>query len=75
MNAYTGYVILYFHSYESCCWVGLDSHDGRSWKLAAAIDMNIRPDTGRINSSPIAESLPVQFMEKGCSHYVLQIPG
>ena len=68
------YVYYCTFSYESCCWVDLVSHDGRGWKLGAAIDLMRRSDTGHINSSPISESLPVQFMEKGCT-YALQIPG
>ncbi|XP_060556057.1 deleted in malignant brain tumors 1 protein-like isoform X2 [Ruditapes philippinarum] len=41
-----------------------------SWKLLINADLSVRPDTGRINSSPRAEITPIVRLQYNCNHTI-----
>lgn len=53
---------------------GVYHGDDVEWELRAKIDLTLRSDTGRINSSPNSVITPVMKIQHGCEHTIL-IPG
>ncbi|XP_072040586.1 uncharacterized protein [Amphiura filiformis] len=64
--------------FNQCCWIGPlvnapKYHTNQGYKMMTEIDLRPRPDTGRINSSPITEHIPVQLLHSGCKYW-FEIP-
>ncbi|XP_045205733.2 CUB and sushi domain-containing protein 3-like [Mercenaria mercenaria] len=61
-------------SFSSCCWIStlVVGKDG-NWNVQASVDLSVRSDTGRINSSPTVEMTPVLNLQHGCS-YTVKLP-
>ncbi|XP_065903921.1 integrin beta-like protein C [Dysidea avara] len=49
------------------CWI---SPLGCSWNISTTFSLNIRNDTGQINSSPRAITTPVLRLQQGCNHTI-----
>ena len=47
---------------------------GGWWEVRVKVDLTLRADTGRINTSPVTAVLPIIRLQHGCSH-TIQIPG
>ncbi|XP_071821080.1 uncharacterized protein [Apostichopus japonicus] len=59
--------------FSGCCWISLRNDAGGDWFLMAAIDLSVRNDTGRINSSPTTTTLPILRYHQEC-HNTITIP-
>ena len=49
------------------CWI---SPLGCNWNISTTFSLNIRNDTGHINSSPRAITTPVLRLQQGCNHTI-----
>ncbi|XP_022787832.1 uncharacterized protein LOC111327814 [Stylophora pistillata] len=52
-------------SYSSCCWISL-TNGGGNWFLSTTANLTVRPDIGKINSSPISALSPIVRHQQGC---------
>ena len=63
------------YSFTGGAWIStLNVGKNGNWKLLVKADLSVRPDTGRINSSPKAEITPIVRLQYGCNHKIT-IPG
>jgi hypothetical protein len=61
--------------FQGHAWIStLNVGSNGGWKLLVNADLSVRPDTGRINSSPRAEITPIVRLQYGCNH-TITIPG
>ena len=66
--------MLYFR-YAGKGWLNGAKHaQDAEWELRMIVDLTVRADTGRVNSSPRASMSTVIRVQQGCSH-VLNLPG
>ncbi|PFX27260.1 CUB and zona pellucida-like domain-containing protein 1 [Stylophora pistillata] len=54
-----------YTSYSSCCWISL-TNGGGNWFLSTTANLTVRPDIGKINSSPISALSPIVRHQQGC---------
>ena len=59
-------------SAKGCCWVS--PYLSSSWDIFTSIDLTVRQDTGKINSSPQARFLPVIQIQEGCNSSIAIAP-
>ncbi|XP_065832505.1 uncharacterized protein [Oscarella lobularis] len=55
--------------FTGCCWISslVVGRDG-DWIVSTTIDLNVRRDTGKINSSPISATSPIIRLKQHCSY-------
>eukprot|EP00118_Oscarella_pearsei_P021145 m.235962 g.235962 ORF g.235962 m.235962 type:complete len:1784 (+) comp40130_c0_seq16:813-6164(+) len=58
-------------SYTGSAWIGGLVSGGGSWAVPTTVDLSVRTDTGKINSSPISATAPIIRLQKGCSYSLL----
>lgn len=61
-------------SYEGSNWISLVHHSGASWQLRMYVNLTVRNDTGRMNTSPVTTMTPIVRLKFGCNHTIF-IPG
>ena len=56
-------------SFTGCCWISslVVGKDG-DWVVSTTVDLSARPDTGKINSSPISATSPIIRLQQNCSY-------
>ena len=61
--------VLRLCSFTGCCWISslVVGRDG-DWIVSTTIDLNVRRDTGKINSSPISATSPIIRLKQHCSY-------
>lgn len=62
------------HSYEGYNWISLVHESGASWQLRMYVNLTVRNDTGRMNTSPVTTMTPIVRLKFGCNHTIF-IPG
>ncbi|XP_035667071.1 integrin beta-like protein C isoform X2 [Branchiostoma floridae] len=64
-------------SFDGCCWITVQRPNGGThdpdWNLVSHVDLSVRPDTGRPNSSPISASSAIYRVQISCDT-VIRIP-
>ena len=58
--------------YSGGAWISGLNRGGGSWSILTTVDLNRRPDTNQINSSPISATSPIVRLQEGC-YYNLAI--
>ncbi|KAJ7377445.1 hypothetical protein OS493_029348 [Desmophyllum pertusum] len=53
-------------SYSGCCWISLTNGGNGNWLLSTTVNLTIRHDNGKINSSPISATSPIVRIQRGC---------
>ncbi|KAJ7377434.1 hypothetical protein OS493_029335 [Desmophyllum pertusum] len=53
-------------SYSGCCWISLTNGGNGNWLLSTTVNLTIRHDNGKINSSPISATSPIMRIQRGC---------
>ncbi|XP_053399313.1 deleted in malignant brain tumors 1 protein-like [Mercenaria mercenaria] len=57
--------------FQGAAWIStLNVGADGSWKLRVSANLNVRRDTGTINSSPTAEITPIVRLQYGCNHTI-----
>lgn len=54
-------------------WISL-VRGGGNWEVRVKGNLTVRPDTGRINTSPITAVPPILRLQHGCNH-TIDLPG
>ncbi|XP_053403678.1 uncharacterized protein LOC123566560 [Mercenaria mercenaria] len=54
-------------------WIALDFGTGGNWNISTVVDLRVRNDTGRSNTSPFAAAKPIYSMKFGCTN-TIQLP-
>ncbi|XP_053391178.1 CUB and sushi domain-containing protein 3-like [Mercenaria mercenaria] len=61
-------------SFSDCCWIStLVVGAGGNWNVQATVDLSVRSDTERINSSPTVDMTPMLNLQHGC-FYKIELP-
>ena len=61
------------NSFQGKAWISLVSGGGR-WEIRMAVNLTLRNDTGKLNTSPISAMTPIVRLQHGCNHTIV-IPG
>ncbi|XP_071812319.1 uncharacterized protein [Apostichopus japonicus] len=69
---YTASENMFTVGFSGSAWLTLMNGAG-SWDLLTIVDLTVRADTGRINSAPVTDILPVVPFKNGCTN-TLTIP-
>ncbi|WAR04113.1 SIBC-like protein, partial [Mya arenaria] len=64
---------LFEFGFTSSAWIPLEIGGGGDWKLNVKANLNVRSDTGRINSSPTTDNAPIVRLQQNC-HHKIKIP-
>ena len=68
------YIYIYImYRYTGNAWISLVRGGGR-WEVRVKGNLTVRPDTERINTSPITAISPILRLQHGCNH-TINIPG
>ena len=65
---------LLIHSYKGTNWISLVHNSYASWELRMYVNLTVRNDTGRLNTSPVTTMTPIVRLKWGCNH-TINIPG
>ena len=57
------------YRYTGGDWIAL-VRGGGSWEVRVKGNLTVRPDTGRINTSPITAISPILRLQHGCNHTI-----
>ncbi|XP_015760399.1 PREDICTED: uncharacterized protein LOC107339598 isoform X2 [Acropora digitifera] len=57
-------------SYEGYNWISLVHESGASWQLRMYVNLTVRDDTGRMNTSPVTTMTPIVRLKFGCNHTI-----
>lgn len=57
-------------NFTGCCWIGSLVYGGNNWLLELDIDLRVRSDTMKPNTSPVTLVIPVIKFQSGCPDYV-----
>lgn len=59
--------VLFDLSFSGCCWIALSHYGGStSWRVETTINLSLRSDNGKINSSPVTRSPAIVRFPGGC---------
>ena len=69
MNTYVYTCLLHLYRYTGRAWIGLVT-GGDNWEVRVKGNLTVRPDTGRINTSPVTAVSPILRLQHGCNHTI-----
>ena len=61
--------VVFVYRYTGGNWISL-VRGGGSWEVRVKGNLTVRPDTGRINTSPITAISPILRLQHGCNHTI-----
>ncbi|KAL9963573.1 hypothetical protein ACROYT_G027096 [Oculina patagonica] len=65
------YLPPYFQvSYQGGDWISLVYNSYASWELRMYVNLTVRNDTGRLNTSPVTTMTPIVRLKWGCNHTI-----
>ena len=66
--------IMFDDSFSGNNWISLVYSRYASWEVRMYVNLTVRNDTGRLNTSPVTTMIPIVRLKWGCNH-TITIPG
>ncbi|XP_078378906.1 integrin beta-like protein A [Oculina patagonica] len=57
-------------SYQGFNWISLVYNSEAAWELRMYVNLTVRNDTGRLNTSPVTTMTPIVRLKWGCNHTI-----